>query len=157
MANQLTVGINGASRKARKGETGMLFRDHDGQALFELALALTLLLIMMAGVMAIGPLSYVRIAVDTASYDCATAAGRSLDAIQGALQGTIAANETLAGFGLLDSGLAGVSVTTPMNWDRGEDVICLVSYDVQLERIPLASLITGESVRTVSSTAIGRS
>ena len=134
----------------------MLSRNRDGQALFELALALTLLLIMMAGVMAIGPLAYVRIAVDTASYDCVTAAGRSLDAYQGAYQGVRTAEETLDGFGLLDPALVAVSVTTPSDWTRGEDVVCLVSYDVQLERIPLASLVTGEAVRTVSSTAIGR-
>ena len=134
----------------------MLLRNRDGQALFELALALTLLLIMMAGVMAIGPLSYIRVAVDTASYDCVTAAGRSLDAVQGAYQGVRTAEETLDGFGLLDPSLVGVSVTTPNHWTRGEDVICLVSYDVQLERIPLASWITGEAVRTVSSTAMGR-
>ena len=134
----------------------MLFRKRDGQALFELALALTLLLIMMAGVMAIGPLSYVRVAVDTASYDCVTAAGRSLDAYQGTYQGVRTAEETLDGFGLLDPALVGVSVMTPNNWSRGEDVVCVVSYDVQLERIPLASLITGEAVRTVSSTALGR-
>ena len=134
----------------------MLSRNRDGQALFELALALTLLLIMMAGVMAVGPLAYVRIAVDTASYDCVTAAGRSLDAYQGAYQGVRTAEETLAGFGLLDPALVAVSVTTPSDWTRGEDVVCLVSYDVQLERIPLASLIAGEAVRTVSSTAIGR-
>ena len=134
----------------------MLSQNQEGQALFELSLALTLLLIMMAGVMAIGPLSYVRIAVDTASYDCAIAAGRSLSATQGTYQGIMAANETLDGFGLLDSGRAGVSVTTQNNWNRGEDVICLISYDVRLGQIPLASLITGESVRTVSSTAFGR-
>lgn len=134
----------------------MLLRDQAGQALFELALALTLLLVMMAGVMAIGPLSYVRVAVDTASYDCATAAGRSLDAVQGAYQGTRTAEETLAGFGLLDPALVGISVTTPNHWARGEALICRVSYDVQLERIPLATWITGEAVRTVSSTALGR-
>jgi Flp pilus assembly protein TadG len=134
----------------------MLFRNSDGQALFELALALSLLLVMMAGVMAIGPLSYVRIAVDTASYDCVTAAGRSLDAHQGAYQGVKTAEETLDGFGLLSPSLVGISVTTPNDWTRGEDVVCVVSYDVQLGRIPLASLITGEAVRTVSSTAMGR-
>ena len=81
---------------------------------------------------------------------------RRMIANQGAYQGTTTATETLDGFGLLRSGQAGVSVTTPSNWSRGEDIVCLVTYDVQLERIPLASLIAGESVRTVSSTAIGR-
>ena len=41
-------------------------KSEKGQALFELALVLTLLLVMIAGVMAIGPSSYARIATDAA-------------------------------------------------------------------------------------------
>ncbi len=131
-------------------------RRQDGQALMELALVLTLLMIMIGGVMALGPLTYVRIAVDTASYDCATAAGRSLKPARGAYQGTLAAQETLDGFGLLDPGRAAISVTAQGSWSRGSEVLCTVSYAVPLGQFPLATLITGETVRTVSSTALGR-
>ena len=133
----------------------MLFRKRDGQAMLELALILTLLFIMMAGVMSIGPLAYVRIATDMASYDCVTTAGRSLNANRGDYQGRAAADGTLIGFGL-DPGQMDVFMTAPHDWARGNDVVCVVNYTVQLGRIPLATLITGQSEKTVSSTAIGR-
>ncbi len=69
-----------------------------GQAALELAIILPVLIILLAGVMLLGPLVYTNLAVSTAAGDCVTAAAQTLDPQQGRFQGIAAAQESLAGF-----------------------------------------------------------
>lgn len=102
----------------------------------ETALILTLLIIILGGVMTIGPLVYTHLAVQTAANDCATAAAQTLDPDQGRFQGIAAAQESLAGFRIRQ---VAAGITIAGIWARGSPVTCTVSYDVDLSGIPLVA------------------
>ncbi|HIE37974.1 MAG TPA: hypothetical protein EYP77_02710 [Anaerolineae bacterium] len=102
-----------------------LVRDEGGQALFEMGLTLFFYLIVFLGVLAFAPRVYVRLAVDTAAYDCATAAVETLNPVRGVYQGRTAAMETLNGFRLPASR---VKVQIWGVWARGQPVTCQIGY-----------------------------
>jgi hypothetical protein len=97
-----------------------------GQALFEMALVLMLFLVVLLGVLAVAPRVYARLAVDSAAYDCATAAVETLSPARGRFQGVTAARDTLAGF-RLDPARVGVQLLAP-EWERGRPLTCIVTY-----------------------------
>lgn len=101
-------------------------RGERGQALYEMALVLFLFLFVFLGILAVGPRVYVRLAVDTAAYDCATAAVETLDPARGQFQGYTAARSTLQGF-RLDPSRATVQVSAS-TWQRGYPIRCTVVY-----------------------------
>ena len=113
-------------------------RQDDGQALYEMALVMFLFLVIMVGVIEFGPRVYVRLAVDTAAYDCATAGVETLDRTRGLRQAHVAANETLKGF-RLDTSRATVSVDG--TWERSAPVTCHVTYKHKDTFLPFASLM----------------
>ncbi len=102
------------------------FQDEAGQALYEMALVLFIFLFIFMGILIFAPKVYVRLAVDTAAYDCATAAVETLDPARGQYQGYTAATTTLQGF-RLDPSRASVQVSAP-EWQRGYPLRCIVTY-----------------------------
>lgn len=114
-------------------------KDEDGQAIFEMALVLMLFLIILVGVMFVGSRVYVRLAVDTAAYDCATAAVETLDPARGQFQGVTAARETLDGF-RIDPGRCSVQVSAAQ-WERAHPVTCVVAYQHAPPPIPLMGAV----------------
>jgi Flp pilus assembly protein TadG len=113
-------------------------RQDDGQALYEMALVMFLFLVIMVGVIEFGPRVYVRLAVDTAAYDCATAGVETLDKTRGMRQARVAADETLRGF-RLDTSRATVSVNG--TWERSAPVTCQVTYKHKDSFLPFASMM----------------
>lgn len=107
-----------------------------GQAAVETALVILVLLALLGGVMAIGPLIYTHLAVLTAANDCATAAAQTLDPGQGHFQGVSAAQETLASFRVRQGAAA---ITVSGVWTRGSPVTCRIGYEVDLSGIPMAA------------------
>lgn len=106
-----------------------------GQAALEMALLLPVLLLLLGGVMTLGPLVYAHLAVLTAANDCAVAAAQTLSGEQGRFQGVAAAQATLASYHVRQD--AGILVAS--TWERGAPVTCTVSYTVDLSGIPLVA------------------
>lgn len=134
-----------------------LVQDSSGQALWETAMVLPVLTVMLMGVLVLGPLAYVRLAVDAASYYCITAAVEAVsDESQARLQGRIAANQTLEGF-RVNPGNAAVHIWANGAWEPGVQTVCRVSFNVSALNIPWASTfdvpgtITGETALDVQS------
>ena len=113
-------------------------RDEQGQALYEMALVIFLFLVILVGVIHFGPRVYVRLAVDTAAYDCAIAGVETLDRDRGKWQAWFAARQTLEGF-RLDVSRATIQVTG--TWERSAPVTCAVTYEHSRSFIPLADLL----------------
>jgi len=120
----------------------MMVKDRKGQALYETALVLFLFLVMMIGVVMIGPLVYTRLAVDVACYDCITAAVEAMEEDQGQYQGRTAAWQTLAGY-RLDPTRASIYIWPDGTWDRGAQVTCRVTYRLRLGNLPGVSAFFG--------------
>lgn len=127
-------------------QNGFAHSGEDGQALYETALVLFLFLFVFLGIIAVGPRVYVRLAVDTAAYDCATAAVETLDPTRGRFQGYTAARATLQGF-RLDPSRAGVQVTAP-EWQRGCPVTCIVTYHHGPSFVPWMDVLFGDAPST---------
>lgn len=123
-----------------------------GQAIFELAIVAALLILMAAGAMWFGLMAYARLAADTASYDCATAASQSLDRNQGFAQGIIAAQETARGFRFSPEDV-NIQVIQPAVWDRGQEVSCRVTIHIRGNGLPLIGLF-GEPRPASARTAL---
>ncbi len=125
----------------------------NGQALVELALVLPLFLLLIAGAMWFGPQAYAKLASDTMSYDCATAASQSLDAALGAKQGRVAAYETERGFRIPRANVD-ITVIPPARWDRGQPVACVVGVRVYGGGLPLVSAFFPTPQRVTSRTQL---
>ncbi len=114
-----------------------------GQAVLELAIVLPILALLLGAVTALGPLVYMHIATQQASYDCAIAAAQSLDEAQGYFQGLYAAQASFGTFNL-NPGRADISVRG--NWDRNGMVVCEVIYSVPTEAFPFHAVLSPPSV-----------
>ena len=128
-------------------------RNEHGQALVELALVLPFFLLLIAGAMWFGPQAYAKLASDTMSYDCATAASQSLDATLGVKQGRVAAFETGRGFRIPRANVD-ITVIPPARWDRGQPVACSVGVDVYGGGLPLVSAFFPTPQRVTSRTQL---
>ena len=127
--------------------------DEHGQALVELALVLPFFLLLIAGAMWFGPQAYAKLASDTMSYDCATAASQSLDATLGVKQGRVAAYETGRGFRIPRANVD-ITVIPPARWDRGQPVACSVGVNVYGGGLPLVSAFFPTPQRVTSRTQL---
>lgn len=107
-----------------------------GQAAVELAIALMVLILLMGGVLALGPIIYTHVAINTAAYDCAVAAAQSLNPEQSRYQGITAAQETLARQNIRASA---AQIGVYSDWQRGSPVVCQVQYQVNLDDVPLVN------------------
>ena len=125
----------------------------NGQALVELALVLPFFLLLIAGAMWFGPQAYAKLASDTMSYDCATAASQSLDASLGVKQGRVAAYETGSGFRIPRANVD-IAVIPPSTWDRGQPVACIVGVRVYGGGLPLVSAFFPTPQRVTSRTQL---
>jgi hypothetical protein len=122
-----------------------------GQALYETALVLSLFLVMMIGVVMFGPLAYIRLAVDAASYDCVTSAVEAVSSEhQAHYQGRTAAWQTLQGF-RLNPAHASVYIWPDGDWGRGARMVCQVDYDLRLSTLPGVEAFFPGSDATISS------
>ena len=149
----------GVTQQARLSRhlTLTLVQDSSGQALWETAMVLPVLTVMLMGILVFGPLAYVRLAVDAASYDCITAAVEAVsDVSQARLQGRIAANQTLEGF-RVNPGGASIQIWADGPWEPGVQTVCRISFNVSALNIPWASTfgvpgtITGETALDVQT------
>lgn len=145
----------GAQGRDKAARTPRLTEDHAGQALFETALVLPVLVVMMVGVILFGPLLYTRLAVDAASYDCVTAAAQAVSRqSQAVYQGRLAAKATIHGFRLNPSH-SSVFMWSTERWGPGAQVVCRVDYGFKAARIPGASvLFSGGDVLVRGETAL---
>lgn len=130
-------------------------KEEDGQALFETALVLPILMVMLIGVILVGPLAYVRLAIDAASYDCVTQAVEAVSSeSQAHYQGRVAALQTIRGY-RINPTHATVNIWADGGWDRGARMVCRVSYDFKASKIPGASLLfAGGDRRLTSETSL---
>ncbi len=124
-----------------------------GQVLVELALVIPMFLLIIAEALWFGPQAYARLAGDTISYDCATAASQSLDAAQGVRQGRVAALDTAKGFRIPSANVS-IQIVTPPRWDRGQPVVCLVNLHVYGGGLPLVSAFFPTPSRVTSRTTL---
>jgi Flp pilus assembly protein TadG len=123
-------------------------RKEDGQALYEMALVLFLLLVIFLGIVHFGPRVYVRLAVDTAAYDCAIASVETLSSTRGRSQGYDAADATLSGFGL-NTSRAHVQVVG--TWERASPVTCRVTYHHAGSFLPFVDVLFPGASSTTSA------
>ena len=114
-----------------------------GQAILELAIVLPIMALLLGAVIALGPLVYMHIATQQASYDCAIAAAQSLDAAQGYAQGLYAAQASFGAFNL-NPGRADISVRG--DWERNGMVVCEIVYSVPTEAFPFHAVLSPPSV-----------
>lgn len=123
-----------------------MLADRRGQAIYEMAALLPFFLVIFSGVLYIGPLIFLRVAADTAAYNCASHAGRTLNPVRGYLQGTIAARETLH-----KAGIRSATVSVVGSWSRGEPIVCVV--EIGYEPLTRLASWTGGNL-TIRATAI---
>ena len=112
-----------------------------GQSGVEMAILLSVLLLIVGGIMTIGPVVYINIAVMNAANDCAFAAAQTLDITQSRFQGINAAQETLSGFHI-NAGNAAIGVYG--GGLRGAPVTCSVSYMIDFTGIPMHRLFQAD-------------
>lgn len=123
--------------------------EEQGQALFEMALVIFLFLWILVGIVVFFPRVYVRLAVDTAAYDCATAGVETLSINRGMRQARIAARETIQGYSLLDPSRFTTQVYG--TWERAAPVTCRVTYRHGASPIPLAHILFPNASPTTSA------
>ena len=110
----------------------------EGQAILEMAVVLPILALILGGAFAFGPIVYMHLGVQQASFDCAIAAAQSLDGVQGYTQGLYAAEQSFSVFNLRPS-RANISVRG--DWERGGMVVCEVVYRVPTEAFPFHAVV----------------
>ncbi len=113
-----------------------------GQSILELAIVLPILALLLGAIIALGPLVYMNLATQQASYDCAIAAAQSLDAAQGYAQGLYAAQASFSAFNLTP-GRADISVRG--DWERNGMVVCEIAYQVPTGAFPFHAVISPPS------------
>ena len=114
-----------------------------GQASVELLLVIPVLFFLIIAVVFFGRILYTRIALDSATYDCARSAVESLRRERGTEQGAYAGWNTLEGF-YLDASDAEFGIQHTIGygrWYRGTDVTCYARYNVRVGDLPFAGLL----------------
>ena len=117
-------------------------RPQQGQAILELAIVLPILALLLGAVIALGPLVYMHIATQQASYDCAIAAAQSLDAAQGYAQGLYAAQASFGAFNLTP---ARADISVRGDWERNGMIVCEIAYRVPTGAFPFHAVISPPS------------
>jgi Flp pilus assembly protein TadG len=107
-----------------------------------LAIVLPIMALLLGAVVALGPLVYMHIATQQASYDCALAAAQSLDAAQGYMQGLHAAQSSFGAFNLKP---ARADISVRGDWERNGMVICEIVYSVPTEAFPFHAVMSPPS------------
>jgi Flp pilus assembly protein TadG len=117
-------------------------RPERGQSILELAIVLPILALLLGAVIALGPLVYMNIATQQASYDCAIAAAQSLDAAQGYAQGLYAAQASFGAFNLTP---ARADISVRGDWERNGMVVCEIAYRVPTGAFPFHAVLSPPS------------
>src|SRR3990172_3425911 len=117
-------------------------RPERGQSILELAIVRPILALLLGAVIALGPLVYMHIATQQASYDCAIAAAQSLDAAQGYAQGLYAAQASFGAFNLTP---ARADISVRGDWERNGMIVCEIAYRVPTEAFPFHAVLSPPS------------
>ena len=115
------MSINTPQHRRRIGEKG--------QAAAELVLILPLLVMMIVGMLVIGRLLYIHLALITATNDCATAAAQAVRADQAYRQGNEARSQSLATFAVPQDNPGGLGYSNDATCQTGYTVEALMFYD----------------------------
>ena len=76
-----------------------------GSAVYEMAVVIALMAVLISGLFALGPFVHMSFATRQTAYDCAVAAAQTLDAKQGRMQGEVAGKMTAAGYSMVTSNI----------------------------------------------------
>ncbi len=106
-----------------------------GQAYTEFIIVLPLLLLLIAGIIAFGQSIYVKLATEAAAWAAARHAVSTLSASRGPQQAFLGARYALQGFGL-NPNSAYVEVAAQGGWNRGQQVVVRVCYNVPPPPVP---------------------
>jgi Flp pilus assembly protein TadG len=135
----------------------MRVREERGQASVELLLVIPVLFFMVVAVVFFGRILYVRIALDSATYDCARSAVESLRYHRGIEQASYAGWNTLSGF-YLDASDAEFRVSYTVGygrWYRGTEVTCHAQFNVRVDDLPfVGALYPGRAIPLHSTTTL---
>ena len=115
---------------ARKGERG--------SAVYEMAVVITLMAILISGIFSLGPFVHISFATRQTAYDCAVAAAQSLDAAQGRMQGEVAGRMTAVSFSMLTGN---ISFEVAGNWARNGQVVCTATYQIPTGAFPMKMVV----------------
>ncbi|MCC6190637.1 MAG: pilus assembly protein [Anaerolineales bacterium] len=105
------MSINTLQDRRRIGEKG--------QASVELVLILPLLVMMIVGMLVIGRLLYIHLALITATNDCATAAAQAVRSDQAYRQGNAARSQSLATFAVPQDNPGGLGFSNDATCQTG--------------------------------------
>lgn len=128
-----------------------------GQASVELVLILPVLFFMVLAVVFFGRIIYARIALDSATYDCARSAVESLRYHRAIEQASYVGWNTLSGFYLDASDVEfGISHAIGYGrWYRGTEVTCSARLNVRVDDLPFVGLLySGRAVPLYSRTTL---
>ncbi len=103
-----------------------LRRGHErGQASVELVMVLPLLVLMILGLLVLGRMLYIHLALITATNDCATAAAQAVRSDQAYVQGNAARSQSLATFAVPQENPGGLAFSN--------DATCQTGYTAEPE------------------------
>ncbi|MCC6192518.1 MAG: pilus assembly protein [Anaerolineales bacterium] len=101
-------------------------RGHEqGQASVELVMVLPLLVLMILGMLVLGRMLYIHLALITATNDCATAAAQAVRSDQAYRQGNAARSQSLATFAVPQENPGGLAFSN--------DATCQTGYTAEPE------------------------
>jgi Flp pilus assembly protein TadG len=109
-----------------------------GSAVYEMAVVITLMAILISGLFSLGPFVHLSFATRQTAYDCAVAAAQTLDERQGRMQGEVAGKMTAASFSMLTGN---ISFEVAGNWARNGQVACTATYHIPRGAFPMKMII----------------
>ena len=128
-----------------------LLAQHDGGAAIEAALVLSLLLVLVFGVIAVGRLIDSDMAVKSVAREAARSAALADTAQDASNRGLARGQEVAAGYHLSNGSL--VLRVDPGSFDRGGQVVAAAEYTVRFEDLPLLrwtqKKVTGHDVEPI--------
>jgi Flp pilus assembly protein TadG len=120
-------------------------RSERGSAVYEMAVVIAFMAILISGVFSLGPFVHMSFATRQTAYDCAVAAAQTLDARQGRMQGEVAGKMTAAGYSMVTSN---ITFEVAGNWARNGQVACTATYHIPTGNFPMKMVVPLPSTYT---------